>query len=154
MLKFKWQSMGVNFDYDWGYEEHSSRLRIFAFRATLDSCRRAKTRRWYKRCVYRDDYKSIRQQMVDMVLATEMTRHFEHVNRFVSVINQPLQLDDDAADVSRPRISTTCSCSFSLWLQKIVHEFLTERIILWSVQFRCRDGRIANDPSSAYCCCV
>jgi len=36
--------------------------------------------------------------MVDMVLATEMTRHFEHVNRFVSVINQPLH-DDDATDV-------------------------------------------------------
>jgi len=46
--------------------------------------------------VYRDDYKALRQQMVDMVLATEMTRHFEHVSRFVSVINQPLQLDDDA----------------------------------------------------------
>jgi len=46
-----------------------------------------------------DDYKAVRQQMVDMVLATEMTRHFEHVNRFVSVINQPL-LDDDASDVS------------------------------------------------------
>jgi len=47
-----------------------------------------------------DDYKAVRQQMVDMVLATEMTRHFEHVNRFVSVINQPL-LDDDSADVRR-----------------------------------------------------
>jgi high affinity cAMP-specific and IBMX-insensitive 3',5'-cyclic phosphodiesterase 8 len=30
-----------------------------------------------------------------MVLATEMTKHFEHVNRFVSVINQSLQSDDD-----------------------------------------------------------
>ena len=37
--------------------------------------------------------------MVDMVLATEMTRHFEHVSRFVSVINQPLQHDVDAEDV-------------------------------------------------------
>lgn len=47
----------------------------------------------------RDDYKALRQQIVDMVLATEMTRHFEHVNRFVSVIDQPPQLDEDAADV-------------------------------------------------------
>jgi len=57
--------------------------------------------------VYSDDYKAVRQQMVDMVLATEMTRHFEHVNRFVSVINQPLH-DDDATDVCRSkRISTS-----------------------------------------------
>ena len=49
--------------------------------------------------MFRDDYKAVRQQMVDMVLATEMTRHFEHVSRFVSVIDQPLPFDDDAADV-------------------------------------------------------
>jgi len=42
-----------------------------------------------------------------MVLATEMTRHFEHVSRFVNVVNQPLQLDDDAADVRRSLSSTT-----------------------------------------------
>ena len=58
-------------------------------------------------CECSDDYKAIRQQMVDMVLATEMTRHFEHVSRFVSIINQPLQLDDDAADVGDMRISMT-----------------------------------------------
>jgi len=57
--------------------------------------------------VDRDDYKVIRQQIVDMVLATEMTRHFEHVSRFVNVVNQPLQLDDDAADVRRSLSSTT-----------------------------------------------
>ena len=34
----------------------------------------------------RDDYRVLRQQIVDMVLATEMTKHFEHLNRFVSVV--------------------------------------------------------------------
>ena len=29
---------------------------------------------------------AMRQTMVDMVLATEMTRHFEHLNKFVGVI--------------------------------------------------------------------
>ena len=29
---------------------------------------------------------AMRQTMVDMVLATEMTKHFEHLNKFVGVI--------------------------------------------------------------------
>uniref|UniRef100_A0AAY4EKQ2 Phosphodiesterase n=1 Tax=Denticeps clupeoides TaxID=299321 RepID=A0AAY4EKQ2_9TELE len=31
-----------------------------------------------------------RQSIIDMVLATEMTRHFEHVNKFVNSINKPM----------------------------------------------------------------
>lgn len=50
-------------------------------------------------CVHRDDYRSLRQQMVDMVLATEMTKHFEHLNRFTSVINQPAQTDEEVTNV-------------------------------------------------------
>ena len=66
-------------------------------------------------CLCRDDYKALRQQMVDMVLATEMTRHFEHVSRFVRVINQPLQLDDDAEDVRSSFMhSVTCFLMNSL----------------------------------------
>ena len=34
----------------------------------------------------REDYMAMRQTMVDMVLATEMTKHFEHLNKFVGVI--------------------------------------------------------------------
>jgi len=63
----------------------------------------------------RDDFKALRQQMVDMVLATEMTRHFEHVSRFVSVINQPTQLDDDAtADVRLQKPSLISLLLFSI----------------------------------------
>uniref|UniRef100_A0A8C0R9W0 Phosphodiesterase n=2 Tax=Canis lupus familiaris TaxID=9615 RepID=A0A8C0R9W0_CANLF len=38
----------------------------------------------------RNDYRTLRQGIIDMVLATEMTRHFEHVNKFVNSINKPL----------------------------------------------------------------
>jgi high affinity cAMP-specific and IBMX-insensitive 3',5'-cyclic phosphodiesterase 8 len=32
----------------------------------------------------------LRQGIIDMVLATEMTKHFEHVNRFVNSVTKPL----------------------------------------------------------------
>ncbi|CAG2068051.1 unnamed protein product, partial [Timema podura] len=33
----------------------------------------------------RDTYKIVRQNIIDMILATEMTRHFEHLAKFVNV---------------------------------------------------------------------
>ncbi|XP_062068525.1 high affinity cAMP-specific and IBMX-insensitive 3',5'-cyclic phosphodiesterase 8B isoform X9 [Lepus europaeus] len=50
----------------------------------------------------RNHYRTLRQAIIDMVLATEMTKHFEHVNKFVNSINKPL-----AAEVSGSR----CPCS-------------------------------------------
>ncbi|KAM8782791.1 high affinity cAMP-specific and IBMX-insensitive 3',5'-cyclic phosphodiesterase 8A isoform 2-T2 [Rhynchonycteris naso] len=38
----------------------------------------------------RNDYRTLRQTIIDMVLATEMTKHFEHVNKFVNSVNKPL----------------------------------------------------------------
>lgn len=38
----------------------------------------------------RNDYRTLRQSIIDMVLATEMTKHFEHVNKFINSINKPL----------------------------------------------------------------
>ncbi|KAM9375008.1 high affinity cAMP-specific and IBMX-insensitive 3',5'-cyclic phosphodiesterase 8A [Phaethornis superciliosus] len=38
----------------------------------------------------RNEYRTLRQAIIDMVLATEMTKHFEHVNKFVNSINKPL----------------------------------------------------------------
>ncbi len=35
---------------------------------------------------FRDDFRAVRQQVIDMVLATEMTKHFEHLSKFVSSI--------------------------------------------------------------------
>lgn len=33
----------------------------------------------------RDTYKEFRQTVIDMILATEMTKHFEHLARFMNV---------------------------------------------------------------------
>uniref|UniRef100_A0A8B9ZBV9 Phosphodiesterase n=1 Tax=Buteo japonicus TaxID=224669 RepID=A0A8B9ZBV9_9AVES len=38
----------------------------------------------------RNHYRTLRQAIIDMVLATEMTKHFEHVNKFVNSINKPM----------------------------------------------------------------
>ncbi|XP_032088522.1 high affinity cAMP-specific and IBMX-insensitive 3',5'-cyclic phosphodiesterase 8A-like [Thamnophis elegans] len=43
----------------------------------------------------RNEYRTLRQAIIDMVLATEMTKHFEHVNKFVNSINKPLAALDD-----------------------------------------------------------
>lgn len=32
----------------------------------------------------RDEYRAIRAVVIDMVLATEMNKHFEHLNKFVN----------------------------------------------------------------------
>lgn len=33
----------------------------------------------------RDTYKLLRQNVIDMILATEMTKHFEHLAKFMNV---------------------------------------------------------------------
>lgn len=38
----------------------------------------------------RNQFRTLRQAVIDMVLATEMTRHFEHVSKFVNSINKPI----------------------------------------------------------------
>uniref|UniRef100_A0A8C3RSN1 Phosphodiesterase n=1 Tax=Chelydra serpentina TaxID=8475 RepID=A0A8C3RSN1_CHESE len=43
----------------------------------------------------RNEYRTLRQAIIDMVLATEMTKHFEHVNKFVNSINKPLAALED-----------------------------------------------------------
>uniref|UniRef100_A0A8C0GGJ2 Phosphodiesterase 8B n=1 Tax=Chelonoidis abingdonii TaxID=106734 RepID=A0A8C0GGJ2_CHEAB len=39
-------------------------------------------------------YRTLRQAIIDMVLATEMTKHFEHVNKFVNSINKPMASEE------------------------------------------------------------
>ncbi|XP_050527670.1 high affinity cAMP-specific and IBMX-insensitive 3',5'-cyclic phosphodiesterase 8-like [Daktulosphaira vitifoliae] len=50
----------------------------------------------------KDTYKVVRQNIIDMILATEMTKHFEHLAKFVSVCNKPTQQDDVPADGLTP----------------------------------------------------
>ncbi|XP_072113964.1 high affinity cAMP-specific and IBMX-insensitive 3',5'-cyclic phosphodiesterase 8B isoform X2 [Mobula birostris] len=38
----------------------------------------------------RNQFRTLRQAIIDMVLATEMTKHFEHVNKFVNSINKSM----------------------------------------------------------------
>ncbi|XP_076792927.1 high affinity cAMP-specific and IBMX-insensitive 3',5'-cyclic phosphodiesterase 8A isoform X2 [Arvicanthis niloticus] len=63
-------------------ESHHAAL---AFQLTLenDKCNIFKN-------MERNDYRTLRQSIIDMVLATEMTKHFEHVNKFINSINKPL----------------------------------------------------------------
>uniref|UniRef100_A0A8C3PJ32 Phosphodiesterase n=1 Tax=Calidris pygmaea TaxID=425635 RepID=A0A8C3PJ32_9CHAR len=42
----------------------------------------------------RNHYRTLRQAIIDMVLATEMTKHFEHVNKFVNSINKPMASEE------------------------------------------------------------
>ncbi|XP_078142868.1 high affinity cAMP-specific and IBMX-insensitive 3',5'-cyclic phosphodiesterase 8B isoform X7 [Centroberyx gerrardi] len=44
----------------------------------------------------RNQFRTLRQAIIDMVLATEMTRHFEHVNKFVNSINKPMAAIEDS----------------------------------------------------------
>lgn len=49
----------------------------------------------------RNQFRNLRQAVIDMVLATEMTRHFEHVNKFVNSINKPMAaLEESSTNVS------------------------------------------------------
>uniref|UniRef100_A0A2K5LL09 Phosphodiesterase n=1 Tax=Cercocebus atys TaxID=9531 RepID=A0A2K5LL09_CERAT len=56
----------------------------------------------------RNDYRTLRQGIIDMVLATEMTKHFEHVNKFVNSINKPLATleEDGETDKNQEMINT------------------------------------------------
>ncbi|KAB0369289.1 hypothetical protein FD755_019294, partial [Muntiacus reevesi] len=56
----------------------------------------------------RNDYQTLRQGIIDMVLATEMTKHFEHVNKFVNIINKPLVAleEDGETDKDQEAINT------------------------------------------------
>ncbi|KAF0876227.1 PDE8A phosphodiesterase, partial [Crocuta crocuta] len=49
----------------------------------------------------RNDYRTLRQGIIDMVLATEMTKHFEHVNKFVNSINKPLAALEENREMNK-----------------------------------------------------
>nr|XP_037272595.1 high affinity cAMP-specific and IBMX-insensitive 3',5'-cyclic phosphodiesterase 8B-like [Rhipicephalus microplus] len=46
----------------------------------------------------RDTYRAVRASIIDMVLATEMTKHFEHLSKFINVFQKPVQ-GEGALDV-------------------------------------------------------
>ncbi|XP_034152637.1 high affinity cAMP-specific and IBMX-insensitive 3',5'-cyclic phosphodiesterase 8B isoform X2 [Esox lucius] len=48
----------------------------------------------------RPQFRTLRQAIIDMVLATEMTRHFEHVNKFANSINKPMAASEESSSNS------------------------------------------------------
>uniref|UniRef100_A0A8D3CFB9 Phosphodiesterase n=1 Tax=Scophthalmus maximus TaxID=52904 RepID=A0A8D3CFB9_SCOMX len=53
----------------------------------------------------RNQFRTLRQAIIDMVLATEMTRHFEHVNKFVNSINKPMAAIEETSSSANIRNS-------------------------------------------------
>lgn len=48
----------------------------------------------------RETFRTMRQAIIDMVLATEMMKHFEHLNKFVNGINKLTQKAEETSSVS------------------------------------------------------
>ncbi|CAN7940508.1 unnamed protein product, partial [Ixodes hexagonus] len=46
----------------------------------------------------REVYRTVRLSVIDMVLATEMTKHFEHLSKFLNAFQKPIQ-EDEAFEV-------------------------------------------------------
>lgn len=42
----------------------------------------------------RDTYREVRQSIIDMVLATEMTKHFEHLSKFIHVFTNSVSIEE------------------------------------------------------------
>uniref|UniRef100_UPI00358DE0B9 high affinity cAMP-specific and IBMX-insensitive 3',5'-cyclic phosphodiesterase 8B-like n=1 Tax=Myxine glutinosa TaxID=7769 RepID=UPI00358DE0B9 len=89
--------------------------------------------------IERTEYRALRQAIIDMVLATEMTRHFEHVNKFANNINKP-GLDDDAA-------SLNCSSDGSVCVPRTPEM----RLLIKRMLIKCAD---ISNPCRALTLCV
>ncbi|KAM6188201.1 high affinity cAMP-specific and IBMX-insensitive 3',5'-cyclic phosphodiesterase 8B-like [Sarcoramphus papa] len=55
----------------------------------------------------RNHYWTLRQAIVDMVLATGMMKHFEHVNKFVNSINKPMASEETSSYIYKSEPSVT-----------------------------------------------
>lgn len=65
----------------------------------------------------RDTYRTVRASVIDMVLATEMTKHFEHLSKFINVFQKPLQ-GESALDVQEEEEDNTLRSSENIILIK------------------------------------
>uniref|UniRef100_A0A9J8AMT8 Phosphodiesterase n=1 Tax=Cyprinus carpio carpio TaxID=630221 RepID=A0A9J8AMT8_CYPCA len=71
----------------------------------------------------RNEYRTLRQAVIDMVLATEMTKHFEHVNKFVNSINKPLAALEENG-------SFVCVCAGKCILTAPENRILVKRMLI------------------------
>ncbi|XP_038078738.1 high affinity cAMP-specific and IBMX-insensitive 3',5'-cyclic phosphodiesterase 8B-like isoform X3 [Patiria miniata] len=62
----------------------------------------------------REDYRAMRHTIIDMILATEMTKHFEHLSKFVNCFNKPALRDgEDTLSMQSTGRSTPDSSSLA-----------------------------------------
>ncbi|XP_008101132.1 high affinity cAMP-specific and IBMX-insensitive 3',5'-cyclic phosphodiesterase 8B isoform X2 [Anolis carolinensis] len=80
----------------------------------------------------RNHYRTLRQAIIDMVLATEMTKHFEHVNKFVNSITKPMASEETNANND----SSDCECATSL------KNFPDNQTLIKRMMIKCAD--VAN----------
>ncbi|XP_007549022.1 high affinity cAMP-specific and IBMX-insensitive 3',5'-cyclic phosphodiesterase 8B-like [Poecilia formosa] len=81
----------------------------------------------------RNQFRTLRQAIIDMVLATEMTRHFEHVSKFVNSINKPM-----AAIEETSTSSTNSDCEG----QSNIRNSPENRLLIKRMLIKCAD--VAN----------
>ncbi|XP_035165524.1 high affinity cAMP-specific and IBMX-insensitive 3',5'-cyclic phosphodiesterase 8B isoform X6 [Oxyura jamaicensis] len=80
----------------------------------------------------RNHYRTLRQAIIDMVLATEMTKHFEHVNKFVNSINKPMASEETS---SRSE-GSDCECTAN------IKNFPDNQTLIKRMMIKCAD--VAN----------
>uniref|UniRef100_A0A3P9IJU9 Phosphodiesterase n=1 Tax=Oryzias latipes TaxID=8090 RepID=A0A3P9IJU9_ORYLA len=68
----------------------------------------------------RNQYRTLRQSVIDMVLATEMTRHFEHVSKFVNSINKPMAAIEETSTCSESQTNFRNSAENRLLIKRML----------------------------------
>ncbi|KFO73751.1 High affinity cAMP-specific and IBMX-insensitive 3',5'-cyclic phosphodiesterase 8B, partial [Cuculus canorus] len=80
----------------------------------------------------RNHYRTLRQAIIDMVLATEMTKHFEHVNKFVNSINKPVASEETSSHSE----GSDCECTAN------IKNFPDNQTLIKRMMIKCAD--VAN----------
>ncbi|ELW62837.1 High affinity cAMP-specific and IBMX-insensitive 3',5'-cyclic phosphodiesterase 8A [Tupaia chinensis] len=94
----------------------------------------------------RNDYRTLRQGIIDMVLATEMTKHFEHVNKFVNSINKPLAALENETDEEKQQdlpvvmpVFDRNTCSIPKAQISFIDYFITDMFDAWDDEEKQQD---------------
>ncbi|XP_076219352.1 high affinity cAMP-specific and IBMX-insensitive 3',5'-cyclic phosphodiesterase 8B isoform X1 [Aptenodytes patagonicus] len=80
----------------------------------------------------RNHYRTLRQAIIDMVLATEMTKHFEHVNKFVNSVNKPMASEETSSHSE----GSDCECTAN------IKNFPDNQTLIKRMMIKCAD--VAN----------
>ncbi|XP_059830471.1 high affinity cAMP-specific and IBMX-insensitive 3',5'-cyclic phosphodiesterase 8B isoform X4 [Hypanus sabinus] len=91
--------------------------------------------------IERNQFRTLRQAIIDMVLATEMTKHFEHVNKFVNSINKSMTSLEETSLNSE---SSDGECPSS------IKNAMENRLLIKRMLIKCAD--VANPCRSINLC--